>query len=162
MRFASPFKIGDLPFPGNADEKVRTEAGTYAWLQENCPTIGIPHLYGFGLSNGRRVSKTNSLSRGQKLILGQFMNLESLPFFTRSFQRLRRWVMQLLGYGRPTRFTLERAKHSPISDMPYLLIEYIQPEEGQMLADTWEEGRHNPELRANLYSSLSRIMVTLA
>lgn len=67
MRFALPFKIGDLPFPGNADEKVRTEAATYAWLQENCPTIRIPHLYGFGLSNGRRVSKISSNLRGQRL-----------------------------------------------------------------------------------------------
>jgi len=90
------------------------------------------------------------------------MSLESLPFFTRSFHRLRRWVMQLLNYGQPTRFTLEQAECSPISDMPYLLIEYIQPEEGQMLANTWEEGRHNPELRTNFYTSLSRIMVTLA
>ncbi|KAL2829548.1 hypothetical protein BDW59DRAFT_170557 [Aspergillus cavernicola] len=38
--------------PGNADEKVRCEAGTYAWLEETCPDIPIPRLYGFAMSTG--------------------------------------------------------------------------------------------------------------
>jgi hypothetical protein len=36
------------------------EVGAYVWMQEQCPGIRIPHLYGFGLSNGRCVR----LSRG--------------------------------------------------------------------------------------------------
>ncbi|KAH8429866.1 uncharacterized protein LDX57_007538 [Aspergillus melleus] len=31
-----------------------------------------------------------------------------------------------------------------------------------MLSDTWEEGRHDPELRSNLFHGLSRIILTLA
>ncbi|KAG5916626.1 hypothetical protein E4U42_007571 [Claviceps africana] len=41
--------------PGNSDEKINCEAATYAWLRENCPTVPIPNLYGFGLSTNRRV-----------------------------------------------------------------------------------------------------------
>lgn len=55
IRFPLPYRIGEYPCPGNADEKVRCEAGTYAWLQENCPIVPIPHLYGFGLSTGQTV-----------------------------------------------------------------------------------------------------------
>ena len=55
IRFPLPYRIGENSCPGNADEKVRCEAGTYSWLQENCPTIPIPQLYGFGLSTGQTV-----------------------------------------------------------------------------------------------------------
>jgi len=53
IRFPLPYRIGESPCPGNADEKVRCEVGTYAWLKENCPTVPIPQLYGFGLSKGK-------------------------------------------------------------------------------------------------------------
>ncbi|KAM3539304.1 hypothetical protein ARSEF1564_007800 [Beauveria bassiana] len=46
---------GETTRPGNADEKLACEAATYAWLEENCPTVPIPRLYGFGLSNNLRV-----------------------------------------------------------------------------------------------------------
>ncbi|KAJ5731710.1 uncharacterized protein N7483_006218 [Penicillium malachiteum] len=49
LRFPLFFGVGENICPGNADEKVRCEAATYAWLQENCPTIPIPQLHGFGL-----------------------------------------------------------------------------------------------------------------
>jgi hypothetical protein len=52
-----PYRIGEDCCPGNGDEKVRCEAGTYAWLQENCPTVPIPRLYGFGLSTGQTVRR---------------------------------------------------------------------------------------------------------
>jgi hypothetical protein len=45
---------------------------------------------------------------------------------------------------------------------PYLLIEYINPSRGKVLSETWEEGRHDPELRSNLFRGLSRIILTLA
>lgn len=55
IRFPLPYRIGEEFRPGNADEKVRCEAGTYAWMEENCPDIPIPRLYGFGLSTGEDV-----------------------------------------------------------------------------------------------------------
>lgn len=55
IRFPLPYKVGELFRPGNADEKIRCEAGTYAWLQQHCPSVPIPRLYGFGLSTGQTV-----------------------------------------------------------------------------------------------------------
>lgn len=56
LRFPLPYRIGEAFKPGNSDEKIRCEAGTYAWLEENCPDVPIPRLYGFALSTGETVS----------------------------------------------------------------------------------------------------------
>lgn len=58
IRFPLPYRVGELTNPGNSDEKLNCEAASYAWLQENCPTVPIPKLYGFGLSTNQRVSTT--------------------------------------------------------------------------------------------------------
>lgn len=55
LRIPLPYKVGEAFRPGNCDEKVQCEAGTYAWLGANCPNVPIPHLYGFGLSSGQKV-----------------------------------------------------------------------------------------------------------
>ncbi|KAG5301275.1 hypothetical protein I7I48_01237 [Histoplasma ohiense] len=49
FRVPLPYKIGEEAFPGNAEEKVRSEAATYIWINENCPDIPIPKLQGFGV-----------------------------------------------------------------------------------------------------------------
>lgn len=50
-----PYRVGEGFNSGNADEKVLCEAGTYVWLQQNCPDIPIPRLFGYGLSTGQTV-----------------------------------------------------------------------------------------------------------
>ena len=40
---------------GMVDEKLSSEVGAYVWMQEKCPDIRIPHLFGFGFSDGRQV-----------------------------------------------------------------------------------------------------------
>jgi hypothetical protein len=55
LRFPLPYRVGDAFRPGNGDEKIRCEAGAYAWLQENCPDVPIPQLYGFSTSTGETV-----------------------------------------------------------------------------------------------------------
>jgi hypothetical protein len=55
FRVPLPYKIGEETFPGNADEKLRTEAATYIWIDENCPNIPIPKLRGFGVAGGLSV-----------------------------------------------------------------------------------------------------------
>lgn len=57
IRFPLPYRVGEAVRPGNGDEKIRCEAGTYAWLQENCPDVPIPSLYGFALSTGETVRR---------------------------------------------------------------------------------------------------------
>lgn len=41
--------------PGNVDEELRFEVATYIWIHENCPTVPIPTLYGFGFPDGQTV-----------------------------------------------------------------------------------------------------------
>ncbi|PYI24950.1 hypothetical protein BP00DRAFT_431727 [Aspergillus indologenus CBS 114.80] len=55
LRFPLPYRVGDAFQPGNGDEKIRCEAGAYAWLEENCPDVPIPQLYGFATSTGDTV-----------------------------------------------------------------------------------------------------------
>lgn len=55
IRFPLPYRIGDAEHSVNGDEKLRCEAASYAWLEDNCPDIPIPRLWGFGFSNGRSV-----------------------------------------------------------------------------------------------------------
>lgn len=62
LRIPLPYRVGDAFQPGNGDEKVRCEAGTYAWLQANCPDAPIPRLYGFAVSTGETVSVVSTHS----------------------------------------------------------------------------------------------------
>ncbi len=50
MKCPMPFKVAEAKHPGSVDEKFRSEVGAYVWMQENCPSIRIPYLYGFGTS----------------------------------------------------------------------------------------------------------------
>lgn len=50
FRVPLPYRVGEEAYPGNAEEKVRSEAATYIWISENCPDIPIPKLRGFGVS----------------------------------------------------------------------------------------------------------------
>ncbi|EEP80298.1 predicted protein [Uncinocarpus reesii 1704] len=62
FRLPLPYKVGEAFNPGNVDEKIRCEAGTYAWLEETHPQIPIPRLYGFSLSSGDSVYTGQMLS----------------------------------------------------------------------------------------------------
>ena len=59
FRVPLPYKLGKLAYPGNVEEKLRSEAATYVWIDENCPELPIPKLHGFGLAGGLSVSANN-------------------------------------------------------------------------------------------------------
>jgi hypothetical protein len=44
----------------------------------------------------------------------------------------------------------------------YLLIDYVEETQGQMLSCTWSERHQEPELRRNLFQGLSRILLNIA
>lgn len=48
LRFPLPLRCGEEFSPGNVEEKLRCEAGTYIWLQKYCPTIPVPRLLAVG------------------------------------------------------------------------------------------------------------------
>jgi hypothetical protein len=56
FRCPMPQKLAEAKYPGTVDEKLSSEVGTYVWMQDRCPDIRIPHLYGFGFSDHRHVS----------------------------------------------------------------------------------------------------------
>lgn len=74
LRIPLPYKVGESVCPGNADEKLRTEVATFIWIQNNCPNIPIPYLWGFGFPGGRSVCISLDLFQ---VILRMYTNVHS-------------------------------------------------------------------------------------
>ncbi|KIW87198.1 uncharacterized protein Z519_12100 [Cladophialophora bantiana CBS 173.52] len=143
IRFPLPYRVGDKVHPGNCDEKLRCEAATYAWMHDECPDVRIPHLYGFALSNGRC-----------------FTAVEHRPLLVRLYHYLRSQFLSCLGRRVPSNLVPHRSGLS--NELGgYLVIEYIDQEQGQMLSKTWETGRMDDRLRKNLFRSLSQVMLRI-
>lgn len=166
VRFPLPYRVGEAFNPGNSDEKIRCEAGAYAWLQENCSDVPIPKLYGFALSSGETVGNRKhpvvSLYRSNCV---QFTRFEYLPRFARYFHILRCRLLSWLGYPTPSSYV--RHQHtdqlsSDVGSTGYLLLEYIEETQGKMLSETWIDGYHNVKLRANFFRGLSRILLNIS
>ncbi|KAL1856003.1 hypothetical protein Plec18170_003870 [Paecilomyces lecythidis] len=79
VRIPLPFKIGEEKNPGNMDEKLRSEVATYIWINQNCPTVPIPSLYGFAFPNGKtdKTRRQTFFSDLSKFILS--LNRTKLP-----------------------------------------------------------------------------------
>lgn len=59
IRFGLPFNCGETFRPGSIDEKLRSEAATYLWLQGHCPSIPITQLLGMGFPGSQSVAQTH-------------------------------------------------------------------------------------------------------
>lgn len=68
--------------------------------------------------------------------------------------------MWLLGYSLPCPYV--RHERSTLVENGYLVMEYIGNSEVQMLSETWDEDRDQPEKRKNLFKGLSHIMLSLS
>ncbi|KAI2722587.1 hypothetical protein CBS147332_3516 [Penicillium roqueforti] len=149
LRFPLPYRIGDDFRPGNGDKKIQCEAGTYAWLQQNCPDIPIPRLYGFALSTGETFTK-----------------LDQLPFLSRCFQSLRRRLLNWFCLPVLSNYILNpnqtEALPGRVASAGYLLLQCIEETQGTMLANTWSEKQQDNELRCNFLRDLSRIFLSLS
>ncbi|MCJ1385572.1 hypothetical protein MMC17_008695 [Xylographa soralifera] len=142
IRFPLPYKIGGDDFPRNADEKLRCEAATYIWIQKNCPDVPIPRLWGFAFQDNQC-----------------FTSLGSIPWFVRLMEYCRRYLRSL--FRRPP-LCPYICRRQPYNLKPgYLLLEYIENNEGVMLSETWEEKRQDKSRRTNLFRDLSRIILSL-
>nr|KMM69298.1 hypothetical protein CPAG_05617 [Coccidioides posadasii RMSCC 3488] len=141
IRFPLPYRIGEDFGPGNANEKIRCEAGTYASLQENCLDIPIPRLYGFALSDGE--------------------TLENLPPLIQWIQRFKRRFISWLGHPIPSKNIRSQRRSDNIIGTGYLLMEYIEPSRGTMLSNTWMDSQHDMQLSTNLFRDPSRIFLSL-
>ncbi|KAF2459375.1 hypothetical protein BDY21DRAFT_413954 [Lineolata rhizophorae] len=141
IRFPLPYKIGETRFPGNADEKLRCEAATFTWIQENCPDVPIRFLWGFGFSDGQ-----------------SFSALSTAPPYLRWVEYFRRKLLSFLGRPVPCQYIGHRNPR-PLKT-GYLFMDYI--DDSKMLIESWEELRHDQTRRANLFRGLSRIMLSFA
>lgn len=163
LRFPLPYRIGEAFRPGNGDKKIQCEAGTYAWLQENCSDVPIPRLYGFATSTGKTVREQCS-KFGTLPNRVQFTRLDNLPFLTRCFQSLRYRLLSLLGRPVPSNYVV-RGRQTPsdgVVGAGYLLIECIEDTQGTMLSNTWLDKQHDITLRTNFFRELSRILLSIS
>ena len=69
FRCPMPHKLAEVKYPGTVDEKLCSKVGTYAWIQDQCPDIRIPHLYGFGFFDHRHVSYVKTCPIASVLII---------------------------------------------------------------------------------------------
>lgn len=166
MRFPLPYRVGESFRTGNCDEKIRCEAGSYAWLQKNCPNVPIPKLYGFALSTGETVWIFPSVSWFRRFInWPKFTRLEYLSLFPRCFQFLRQRFLSWLQKSVPSDYARHQSTDPIFTDgIPkdgYILIEFIEQTRGTMLSNTWLEGRHNIALRKNFFRDLSRVFLNI-
>ncbi|KAG5981690.1 hypothetical protein E4U55_002671 [Claviceps digitariae] len=148
MRCPLPFAVAETIYPGSIEEKLRGEIGAYVWMQQHCPDIRIPHLCGFSIS-GRH-----------------FVHEPQLPWYSRIPRVMTRWLVSLLPYPRlfhhPTRSRYTPKQISARLPTQYMLLEYIGPEVGEILSNTWDVHRNDPSRRKRLFHGLARIIVSLS
>ncbi|KAF4629963.1 hypothetical protein G7Y89_g8178 [Cudoniella acicularis] len=143
FRCPMPHKLAEAKYPGTVDEKLSSEVGTYVWMQEHCPDIPIPRLYGFGFSDNRH-----------------FIHEQRMPFYFRFWRKLQRYFGNYLQYP-----YLSQYAFSPTClrlPTAYMLLEHIGPDIGEELADIWKEHRKDSMRRQNLFRGMARVMLSLA
>lgn len=136
------------------------------WLQENCPDVPIPHMYGFGLSTGKTVCSFYPYPSFFHLVRG--ISLINLVHFS--------WQSSVhhMVYPISTASTIEMVwirtsnllcstpKATSQWALATFLIEYIDQSRGTALFNSWEQGRHDTKRWTNLFHGLSRIMLSLS
>ncbi|KAM7212978.1 hypothetical protein V8F06_011632 [Rhypophila decipiens] len=116
------------------------------WMQEQCPDIRIPYLYGFGFSDGRC-----------------FTHEKQGPFYVRIARILQRCLRRCLGYSTVlSRYVLNLPTSGYQLPTAHMLLEHIGPGIGEMLSNTWDAERNNPVKRHTLLRGLAMLLVSLA
>lgn len=83
-----------------------------------------------------------------------------MPVTTRVIWYLKQYVSWLLGFPLPCPYISYRRQQ--VLEHGYLIMDYIDEPEVQMLSETWDEFPHQPDKTANSYRDLSRIMLSLS
>ncbi|RDW68765.1 uncharacterized protein DSM5745_08525 [Aspergillus mulundensis] len=143
IRFPLPYKVGESQHPGNADEKLRCEAATFIWIQQNCPSVPIPRLWGFAFAQGPC-----------------FTAIEHIPFLGRLKWYFHRVVSSVFGYPPRSPYLPRKCSFSLTSG--YLLMDHVGSTGTAMLSESWDKLRHDRARRTNLFRGLSRIILSFA
>jgi len=112
-------------------------------MQEHCINIRIPQLYAFGLTDG-----------------SHFSHARLRPWYLRFWHWVRRRLYGFLKYSLLSEYTQDLS--TPAVGTSYMLLEFIGPETGRMLSETWAEHRHDPRRRARLFCGMAHIVLSLA
>ncbi|KAF1737561.1 hypothetical protein CRV24_003181 [Beauveria bassiana] len=139
LRLPFLHRIGEQHFPGNAEEKLRTEVGTYLWLHEHCPDVPIPQLHAFGLPDG-------SIYTAPDLA----------PWWQRIPRQLKRMFAMLLGRPKPIQHVASSVRHGLSSG--FLIIGEAK---GKSLMWTWNKHSRDKSYKENLFRGLARIAVSM-
>ncbi|KAG6015203.1 hypothetical protein E4U54_003993 [Claviceps lovelessii] len=144
FRSAMPHKLGELRSAGAVDEKMRCEVATYAWMQEKCPDIRIPYLYGFGLSDH-----------------SQFTHQSQRPLFARVVQYLRRLFHKRMW---PSTMLSDYVSHpSPHRFFTaYMLLEDVSADGSRTLLETWLKHGDDVRRRQNFFRDYAKTIISLA
>ncbi|KAI0099078.1 hypothetical protein GGR51DRAFT_576458 [Nemania sp. FL0031] len=143
FRCPMPHKLAEARYPGSIDDKLGGEVGAYIWIEENCPEIRTPHLFGFGTMDGRHFTHANHLS-----------------FFRRVARFSWRFIYRLLRRPLLSSYVVHPPRQQFHS--AYMVLEYLGPETGRMLSNTFKIHREDKTKRQRLFRGMSRIMVSLA
>ncbi|KAH8746164.1 hypothetical protein F5882DRAFT_387429 [Hyaloscypha sp. PMI_1271] len=89
-----------------------------------------------------------------------FMRPENAPFSTRMIWYFRRTISSLFGSTLPCRYIIYNRQS--VVEHGYLIMDYIETTEAEMLSESWDELRHDRNLRTNFFKDLSHIMLALS
>jgi hypothetical protein len=141
IRFPLPHRFATRTCPDLANEKIRGEAATFAWLSSNCPNVPIPRFWGFGVSDGRSFTALAQSSWSRR----------AYEWLRRRWQRISRGVdcwRPFVTSSCPIRLRTG-----------YLIMDFVEPRQGSMLSRKWPTT--DPDHRYNLFRSLANILLDL-
>ncbi|PGH01876.1 hypothetical protein AJ80_08948 [Polytolypa hystricis UAMH7299] len=120
FRVPLPYKLGEDAFPRNAEEKVRSEAATYIWIDKNCPDVPIPVLRGFGVPGGLSVGLLQPLTKCKLLTPAstQFYEPRVVPFWQRIKFYTWRFDRCLVPQHRIGFWTIDNEGHITLTNCP--------------------------------------------
>ncbi|KAI0399314.1 hypothetical protein F4802DRAFT_53801 [Xylaria palmicola] len=143
FRCPMPHKLAEARYHGSIDEKLSSEVGAHVWIEENCPEIRSPHLFGFGMMHGRH-----------------FTHTKHLTFFPRVMRLCWRFIYRVFRLPLLSNYVLNPPSQQGYP--AYIILEYLGPETGQMLSDTFDMYREDTARRQRLFRGISRIIIALA
>lgn len=93
-------------------------------------------------------------------IITQFTHEAHRPWYMRILRMFQRRLDNLLQRQMLSCYTQNPANHC--LPTAYMLLEHIGPDVGQMLSNTWDSQRGDPDRRRRLFQGMARIIISLA
>ncbi|KAL4915420.1 hypothetical protein BDW62DRAFT_125300 [Aspergillus aurantiobrunneus] len=142
FRIPLPYTLGEWAKPGCTGEKLRCEVATYIWIRQHCPTIPIPHLYGFALKDDS----------------GLFVEPAVVSCYARYGWRARRKFLRLRGAPEKIPFVKVKARNELEKD--YMIVRPVT--HGRKLSETLEKLLTAPVYKQIFLRHLAEIMLALS